>query len=137
MNPDLEWLKGERLVEVAKRAHSWAFVFSGGGSIVTEQAWRVVTNQGVAVGSDDHGQLFGLSVPVDASTCVLSATKEKQISDVRVADKAGDLSLFFGSDTQVEFLTLSCGFEGWRAIHERCDLICLGGGTLHRNENRG
>ena len=137
MIPDLAWLTGDRLVEVAKRDHSWAFIFSSGGCITTEQAWRLVANGGVAVASEDHGQLFGLSVPIDASTRVLSATKEKQVSDVLVSDKAGDLSLFFGSDTQVEFLTLSCGFEGWRAIHERCDLICLGGGTLHRNEKGG
>jgi len=137
MIADLGWLTGERLVEVVKRDHSWAFIFSGGGCIATEQAWRLVTNEGVAVASEDHGQPFGLLTPVDASARVLSASKEQQVSAVRVVDQTGDLSVFFGSATRVEFLTLSCGYEGWRVTHGSSELICLGGGALHRNEKPG
>jgi hypothetical protein len=78
MIPDLAWLTGDRLVEVAKRDHSWAFIFSSRGCITTEQAWRLVANGGVAVASEDHGQLFGLSVPIDASTRVLSARRKSK-----------------------------------------------------------
>src|ERR1039458_920797 len=128
MIANIAWLAGEQLVEVAKHEYSWRFTFFCGGSVVTEQPWRLVTKDGVTVTSEDHGHPFGLGEPVDAAARVLTNMKGKKILEYRVGEHTSDLSLCFEGEVRLEFLTLSCGFEGWRAMHGADDVICLGGG---------
>ena len=66
-NPDLTWLVGLQLKAVEKKDYSWFFTFDDGGSIATESFWRLITIEGVAVTSEDHGHQFGLPAPVDAA----------------------------------------------------------------------
>ena len=137
MPPELAWLLGERLAEVVKREFSWLFILSSGGSVTTEHPWRLITHDGVAASSMDDQHLFGSHTAFDASASVLRATKGKQIAGVRVAGGSSDLILAFDGDVRLEFLTLSSGYEGWRATYRDADLICLGGGVLYRNEKKG
>ena len=137
MPPELAWLLGERLVDLVKREVSWMFILSSGGSVTTEHPWRLITHEGVAATSTDDQHLFGLNTAFDASAGVLSATKGKRITGVRVTDGSSDLILDFEGDVRLEFLTLSSGYEGWRATYRDADLICLGGGILHRNAKNG
>jgi hypothetical protein len=130
MPADLTWLVGKRLREVAKKDYSWFFWFAAGGTIVTESDWRLVTNKGIEVASEDHGQLFGLKEPVDASARVAVAVKEKEVVAFRIADRTSDLSLTFEGEVYLEFLNLSCGYESWRAQHGVAEVICMGGGQL-------
>lgn len=137
MTDDLEWLRGASLRDVAKQEFTWRFLFEGGGSITTEQVWRLVTPAGIAVASEDHGQRFGLDERLDAAARVLSQTKGKRVLAYIVTAGASDLVVDFGAGVRVEFLTLSCGYENWRAAHLDCDVICLGGGTLCHNKTQG
>ena len=139
MPTDLTWLVGKRLVETAKVDYSWHFAFSDGGSIVTESAWRMITGKGIEVASEDHGHLFGLKEPVDAVARVLTATKEKKILEVWIAERTSDLVVRFEDEVSLEFLNLSCGNESWRAYHEGDEVICMGGGQLaiFPNEKKG
>jgi len=137
MAAQITWPSGRLLAEVAKREHSWCFTFSGGGCVVTEAAWRLITKDGINVTSGDHGQLFGLSEPVDARARVLAATKGRKIIDTRIADGTSDLVLAFEGAVRLELLNLSSGYEAWRATHGTDDVICLGGGALSRNEKKG
>ena len=130
MPANLTWLVGERLIEAAKKDYSWFFTFAGGGSIVTESGWRLITKVGIDVASEDHGQIFGLKEPVDAGTRALTATKQKKIMDFRIAEGTSDLLVKFEDDVSLEFLNLSCGYESWRAQHDGEEVICMGGGQL-------
>jgi hypothetical protein len=76
---------------------------------------------------------------VDAGACVLAATKEKKILQVRVAERTSDLLMLFEQDVSLEFLNLSCGYESWRAGRSSEEVISMGGGQLaiHSNEKKG
>ena len=139
MPVDLTWFVGKQLVDATKKDFSWSFVFSDGGSVITESVWRLVTNEGIGVASEDHGQTFGLKGPVDAGVSVLAATKEKKILQVRIAERTSDLLVLFGQDVSLEFLNLSCGYESWRAGRGSEEVVCMGGGQLaiHSNEKKG
>jgi hypothetical protein len=105
--------------------------------VVTESAWRLILKNGIRVTSEDHGQLFGHSEPVDAVARVLTATKGKRIAEGRIAESTSDLVLRFEDGVRLEFLNLSCGYEAWRATFETEDVISLGGGALWKNEKPG
>ena len=139
MSADLTWLVGKRLLEVAKTDFTWSFVFSDGGSIATESDWRLLAARGIEATSSDDGQLFGLKAPLVASERVLTATREKKILEIQLAERTSDLSLVFEKDVRVDFLHLSCGYESWRALHGTEEIVCMGGGQLsiHSNEKKG
>jgi hypothetical protein len=138
MTANLSWLIGEQLVETVKTDYTWLFRFTGGGSITTESGWRLVTNGGIGVASDDHGQIFGLKEPVDAGVRVLAATKGKKVQAFCIAERTSDLTLRFKGEVCLEFLNLSCGYESWRTQHEAEEVICMGGGqvVIHSNERK-
>jgi hypothetical protein len=137
MTDVISWPIGKTLVGVERREYSWFFTFSGGGSLVTESVWRFITKEGIRVTSEDHGQQFGLESPVDAIARLLTAIREKKIMESQVVDGTSDLILKFEDESRLEFLNLSCGYESWRATFGADDVICLGGGTLWKNEKKG
>ncbi len=137
MSAEVTWPIGKLLAEVVKREHSWSFIFSGGGCVMTETAWRLISKEGISVTSEDHGQWFGLKAPVDVGVCVLTATKGRKVTASRVVDGTSDLLLAFEDEVRLEFLQLSSGYEAWRATHGSDEVICLGGGALSKNENPG
>lgn len=130
MSADLTWLVGKKLEKSEKKDYSWFFTFSEDGSIATESPWRLITNEGVRVTSEDHDQLFGLKEPVDATVRVLAATTGKKVLAYRVAERSSDLIVTFENGVHIEFLNLSCGYEAWRTSHPSGEVICLGGGKL-------
>lgn len=130
MLPNLTWLVGKQLKEAAKQNCTWTFTLSGDGLISTESGWRLVTTEGIAVTSEDHGHVFGLASPVDARARVHMAVGERRIEAIRVADRTSDLVLEFGGGVFLEFLNLSCGYESWRTQHDSGDAICMGGGQI-------
>jgi hypothetical protein len=139
MSVDLTWFVGKQLIDTAKKDNLWSFVFSDGGSVVTESGWRLISKEGIGVASEDHGHTFGLKGPVDACTRVLAATKGKKILEVRIAERTSDLLVLFEQEVSLEFLNLSCGYESWRAGHGSEEVICMGGGqlALHPNKKQG
>ncbi len=130
MPAELAWLVGRRLVQVAKIDYSWRFTLTDGGIIMTESGWRLVTQKGIEVASEDHGQIFGLKEPVDASARVIAAINGKKILAVTITERTSDLSLRFDEQVTLEFLNLSCGYESWRAKQGAAEVICMGGGQL-------
>jgi hypothetical protein len=130
MPADLSWLIGKRLIEAHKKDYTWFFVFSGGGCISTESAWRFVKVDHIHVTSEDDGQLFGLKEPINAGSCVLEATREANVLECRVTSSTADLQLEFGGGTRLEFLTMSSGYEAWRTQNGSGVVFCTGGGKL-------
>jgi hypothetical protein len=132
MNPtqDLSWLIGQGLRSVELQDYTWCFSFSNGGSICTESLWRLVSSERIVVTSADHGHVFGLPEPVDASKLVLAATYEQTVVSLSIVPTVSDLLILFSGNAQLQFLNTSCGYEGWRTSYQSGEVICIGGGRI-------
>jgi hypothetical protein len=131
LNTDLSWLHGQTLEAVLADPHSWVFTFSGGGSLCTECPWRIVVGGGVALGSADHEQWFGLPETVDAGGQALSLLAPQHITDARIHPETCDLSVEFSAGARLELFNGSSGYEGWTLSSPEGRLfIAQGGGQL-------
>lgn len=125
--PKLEWLVGRWIAGVENEGHTWIFVLDDGSKIATESVWRVIATKGIVVTSEDHGHQFGLPTPVDAVERVKGAAGDHRVVRFEVREGTGDLTIRFGNEVAIEFLNLSCGYEGWRTEHGGEEVVCLGG----------
>jgi hypothetical protein len=128
MSADLTWLVGQKISEVKKLDHSWFFTFENGGVITTESFWRLLTTDKIFVTSEDHGQIFGLPKPVDATERVVKTIQGQTISKFLVVEITTDLLLYFSNGAQIHFLNTSCGYESWSICFGKQLLHCMGGG---------
>jgi hypothetical protein len=128
MHLNLKPLIGQSIVTLEKRDYTWCFGFSGGDSLATEQAWRLVMHDGLMVTSEDHAQQYGMPKPVDAAEILKNDVSSLPITDASHDVKTGDLFLRFSDQKYVQFLQLSCGYESWRLMVGKREFICLGGG---------
>jgi hypothetical protein len=128
--PDMQWLVGRKIVNAEKVDFSWFFSRDDGSSIATESPWRLITAVGIAVTSEDDGHPFGLGTPVSAADRVMSAVAGQASCGFEVRKGSGDLVVRFPGDVWIEFLNMSCGYDGWRTVHGQQELVCLGGGRL-------
>lgn len=126
----MTWLLGRRVEDVEKTDYTWCFVLDDGSIVATESPWRLITAKGITVTSEDNGHPFGLPAPVNAAQRVKDAVGQIPISRFELRDKTSDLILHFSDNTAIEFLNLSCGYEGWRTTHGPQELICMGGGRV-------
>lgn len=133
-----EWLApalvGARLVGVeVGQASWWGFAFERDCMVATSALWRLVTDRGIAVSSEDHAQAFGLSEPVDAARRALELLPAP-VRAVEVSPVTSDLSIWFDRETRLEFLNTSSGYESWHfsgRTHEGPrELIAMGGRGL-------
>jgi hypothetical protein len=136
MKPEMTWLLGRRLKDVVKADYTWCFVLDDGSTVATESPWRLIVAKGIAATSEDDGHPFGLPAPVNAAQRVKDAVGQNPISRFELRDKSSDLTIHFADDTAIEFLNLSCGYEGWRTTHGPQELICMGGGGITEFDQR-
>jgi hypothetical protein len=130
MPTELQWLIGSTLDHAEKRDWTWFFLFSNSGRILTESPWRLWKDR-IEVTSEDEGQWFGLTEPVNAGQRVILATSNRKVVAYAVAERTSDLTLEFEGSIAIQFLNLSCGYEAWRTEFQSCQVICGSGGTLH------
>src|SRR5687768_14222105 len=71
------WMIGATVASVTSDGPDyWSIDFSNGGWVQLEPGgakWRLSLPNGIVVGSDDHGQQFGLPAPVDSSAQATAA----------------------------------------------------------------
>jgi hypothetical protein len=127
---DMTWLLGRTISKVEKLDYSWFFVLDDGGSIGTESPWRLVTADGIVVTSEDDGHLFGLAVPLNAAETLTKTVAQRRVGRFELREGTNDLVLHFTNNVVIEFLNLSCGYDGWRTRHGKHEVFCLGGGRL-------
>ena len=123
-------LVGQALKSLEKKDYSWFFVFADDVSIVTESPWRFLTADGIVVTSEDHGHQFGLPAPVDAAERVLAGVSSRAVVAACITRPAADLIVDFGSQIQLQFFQMSCGYESWRLYIRGDETICTGGGDI-------
>lgn len=130
MKPDMTWLVGLHVSNVEKRDHTWFFVLDDGSTIATESAWRLTRDAKIVVTSEDDGHQFGLPAPVDARARVKEAIGQASIIRFELRETTSDLVLHFPDAVAIDFLNLSCGYEGWRAVYNGRETVSLGGGEF-------
>jgi len=123
-------LIGRQLLSVEKKDYTWFFGFGDGTSLATESPWRLIDQNRIVVGSEDHDQQFGRPAPLDATREVLSCAGGLRVEAASIAAGSGDLSIRFCGGTYLQLLQLSVGFESWRLSTEGGEIICTGGGNI-------
>lgn len=124
----------DRACRVIRREGDWNFCFSEGVNISASVPWRVVTADGIAHGSDDHGQWFGLPQPIDGEVRTNHLLEGQRVIGVEVDALTADLQLTFDGGARLDFFNSSAGYEGWQALvsegSTELAIIALGGGKL-------
>ncbi|NPD68709.1 hypothetical protein HN018_13140 [Lichenicola cladoniae] len=119
---------------ISRREHDWLFALSGDGDLAVSVPWRVVSQGCIEFGSEDHGHLFGLSVPVDGEEMCRKLIGNRLVTSARVDRQTADLTLHFGSTIRIDIFNNSSGYEGWDAGvdagSESMRVIALGGGNV-------
>jgi hypothetical protein len=109
---------GERLESVKRLDYVWDLRFVAGSSLMFQSVWRLVSDAGIEVTSEDDGQRFGLKIPVDAATELKARIGDECVSDVRIDGVTSDLTLYFGQHLRLEVVSTSSGHEAW-SLHAR------------------
>ncbi len=132
MKLDIQWMVGRAIDGISFSApETWWFRFSGGGTVRTESAWRIIIAGHIARTSEDHGQQFGLPAPIDAEAEVRSLLCARRIEAAEVREDTGDIVLRFESGERLEIIPLSSGYESWEvAAPSGARTIAQGGGVL-------
>jgi len=86
---------------------------SGGYSIQIEGLWRLLSNGVLKCTSEDDGQLFGRSQPVDAIAELPQALVGRALESIDVGPGTADLSLSFGRNV-LQAISSSSGYEAWQ-----------------------
>lgn len=123
-----------RACVIGRREHDWIFDLSGGVGLAVSAPWRIVSEGRIAFASDDDGQKFGLTSPVDGEARASKFLGRKTITAAALNRETADLTLQFGTATRIDVFNNSMGYEGWQATYvvddERWSLIAKGGGEL-------
>ena len=116
--------------------HSWSFDFEGRFGLNAQCPWRIVNEFGIALGSEDDAQKFGLRTPVDGAKVAMELLALKPLSKLVITDTTGDLLLEFESGVRFELFNNSSGYEGWNCgTPSGLSVIGMGGGGT-ANSNR-
>ena len=131
MGFDVTWMVGLGYRALVRGEHSWHFAFGAGASLVAECPWRIIADGGIALGSVDDRQQFGLPAPVDAQVIADELLRGRQVTAIEIVPASSDLVLTFGGDRRLELFNNSSGYEGWSLSGpDGRRFIAQGGGQL-------
>ncbi|MFT4114582.1 hypothetical protein [Silvibacterium sp.] len=112
-------------------SHTWRFTFSGGLVLDVTCPWRITNEDGIVLGSEDDGQMFGLPSPVEGQAEALKLLSASPLKSVLLTGRTGDFSLKFESGLQLEIFNDSSGYEGWNcSTNSGLNVIGMGGGAI-------
>jgi hypothetical protein len=122
--------KGLRCTEISQYAEgSWSFNFETKLGLNVQCPWRIVNEDGIALGSEDDDQKFGLPAPIDASKLAMQLLSESCLKQITVVEKTADVTFEFESGTQLQIFNNSMGYEGWSCgSTSGFEVIAMGGG---------
>jgi hypothetical protein len=109
----------------------WVFRFASTAFLRVAARWIIVAQGRIALGSDDHGQQFGLPRPVDGVANATALLGGRTVEAFAVSPVSADLVIDFGAGVRLEIFNSSSGYEAWvlAAVNGRC-LVAQGGGSL-------
>lgn len=120
---------------VTRREYDWSFDFGERLSIAVPTWWRVVTSNGIAHASEDDGQWFGLSAPVDGEVRTNELLRGQKVIAVDIDQLTADLRIMFDGGIRLDVLNNSSGYEGWIATVRGRDgltVAVIDGGKLEK-----
>ncbi len=126
----LGWLVGRQFHALSRREYDWVAVFDRDARIVIECLWRLVRSERIQVTSEDDGQQFGLSAPLDAAAEVNARIAEAVVKAVDVRQGMLDLTVHFTTGHSLQIIPNSSGYEAWNASNGNQRFIAGGGGEL-------
>jgi hypothetical protein len=126
----LQWLVGKRYQRAIKREYNWLFEFDDEATVAVECLWRLVINGRIRLTSQDDGQQFGHSSPLDAANELNSQLANARIVAIDLNDGTLDLAIRVDGDRTLEILPDSSGYEAWIAYNGQSQFIAIGGGDL-------
>jgi hypothetical protein len=109
---------------------SWFFRFSDEEWLRSGCLWRLLRNGHISFTSNDHGQLFGLSKPIDAVLLVTASLAGKEVTSLGWDDETADLSVSLGDELWLQLVADSSGYEAWELRIDGKRYIAQGGGTV-------
>ncbi len=140
MTDRAELVRGLACEDVAydEETFEWVFRFGSTRSLRVAAPWRIVAQERIALGSDDHGQQFGLPRPVDGVANAVALLGGRTIEAFSVSPVSADLVVDFGDGVRLEIFNSSSGYEAWvlSTGGGRC-LIAQGGGRVVEFEGSG
>lgn len=96
--------------------------------------WRIITDKGIALGSADHGQQFGLPAPIDAQHEARKLLSHKVLK-VTIRKKTADLLIELEDGSCLEIFNSSSGYEGWECSSKNGLLVVARGGGDYESWN--
>lgn len=127
---ELAWFVGCHFQSLVRREHDWVFAFDNETSIAVECLWRLVECGRIRFTSEDDGQLFGHSSPVNVATEVNDRLARAVVQGVRLSQGLLDLDLRFSTGHHLQIVPNSSGFEAWTVSKGSSQFIAVGGGDL-------
>jgi len=128
----IEWLKGHRVRELAKRERDWVLRVDQGVSIVIWCLWRICQQGEIAVTSDDdshcpasriateilQGSLITSAKIMGGASCPASPRTNTQLKGLvsRVVGSPLDLEITFESGTLLQLVQISSRYESWMVV---------------------
>jgi Family of unknown function (DUF6188) len=114
-----------------EKTFEWVFRFGSIASLRVAAPWRIVAQARIALGSDDHGQQFGLPRPVDGVANAVALLGCRMVEAFSVSPVSADLVIDFGDGVRLEIFNSSSGYEAWvLATRDGRCLIAQGGGRV-------
>ncbi len=93
-----EVLLGTALSHIERLDFNWVFHFGDAVRLSVEAPWRVLSRNSILVTSEDDGQKFGLTTPVDASATLRQILENRRVSSVEVDTASSDLRIQFDNE---------------------------------------
>lgn len=119
---------------IGRREYDWTFDPAGGIGLAVGAPWRTVSHGRIAFASEDDGQLFGRTTPVDGEAEARQLFEGKTITAATLDRETADLTLHLGAATRIDVFNNFLGYEGWQASYvvadKRWSLIAMGGGEV-------
>ena len=109
----------------------WIFSLGDSLGISVECPWRLIHEGCITVSSDDHGQQFGLTPPIDAAAAATSLLAGTVVRHVEVRRGTADLFIDLDGDRRLEIIPFSSGYESWQVTSPAGRrTVAQGGGQL-------
>jgi hypothetical protein len=125
-----EAVKGLRCSSIEIYApHSWRFEFGASFGLNVQCPWRIVTENGIALGSEDDAQQFGLPARIDGAKLAMELLSANSVESLTFSSKTGDVLVEFRNSIRLEIFNNSMGYEGWNCgTGSGLQVIGMGGG---------
>jgi|GEM_PF-2272293 len=138
MTSIISTLVGQTLLAATYDAATFeaVFVFTAEVSLRVAAPWRIVVENEVRLGHDDHQQRFGLPSPLDARERLAALMVNRNVASATVKP-LGDLVVEMTGGPRLEVFNGSGGYEGWIFNGPKgCYLVAQGGGTVVEGVSR-